>query len=168
MTRRRQVVVIGSGDDREHDATAFEIGRFIASRGWVLVSGGRGGVMEAASRGASEAGGLVIGILPGTDFGDANRYCDIVIPTGIGYARNIINVLAGDAIVSIGGKAGTLSEIAHAWQHGRPLICCQFTGGWSNRIEGAPVDDRGGVILHARSAGEACELLEQVLGRQLT
>lgn len=162
--RRRQVVVIGAGDSG-FVKEAYELGRYVASRGWVLVSGGRGGVMESASRGASEAGGTVVGILPGDDFGDANPHCDIVIPTGIGYARNLANVLSGDAVVSFGGKSGTLSEMAFAWQFGRPLITCPFSGGWSERIGDGPIDDRPGEMHAARDLEEVCSLLERILSR---
>ncbi len=161
--RRRQVVVIGSGDETRHCDDALRIGSFIASRGWVLITGGRGGVMEAASRGASEGGGLVIGIIPDTDPAGANRYCDVVIPTGIGYARNLVNVLSGDVVVAVGGKAGTLSELAYAWQFGKPIICCAFAGGWSERLAGAPIDERGGEIRFARDLAEACRFLEDAL-----
>ncbi|HPA72602.1 MAG TPA: TIGR00725 family protein [Spirochaetota bacterium] len=163
--RRRQVVVIGAGD-AGFVKEAYELGRHVASRGWVLVSGGRGGVMESASRGASEAGGTVVGILPGDDLDGANQYCDIVIPTGIGYARNLANVLSGDAVVAFGGKSGTLSEMAFAWQFGRPLIVCAFSGGWSARMGDAPVDDRPGDMHVARDLAEVFSLLERVMARE--
>ncbi len=162
--RRGQVVVIGAGDCG-FVKDAYEIGRYVASRGWVLVSGGRGGVMESASRGASEAGGLVVGVLPGDDPNGANPYCDIVIPTGIGYARNSVNVLSGDVVVALGGKSGTLSEIAYAWQFGRPLILCAFSGGWSARMGDAPVDDRPGEMHVARDIEEVFAILERTMSR---
>jgi len=108
----KQILVIGASDDVDYLDESYRIGRFIAMNGWVLMNGGRGGIMEAASRGACEAGGVVVGILPGSEFSEANRYCTVVIPTGIGLARNSINVLAADMIIAIGGKAGTFSELA--------------------------------------------------------
>ncbi|MBN2040076.1 MAG: TIGR00725 family protein [Spirochaetes bacterium] len=162
--RLRQVVVIGSGDDSSFLDTAYEIGRYVAEKKWVLISGGKGGIMESASKGAFEAGGIVIGILPEQLPDSANKYCSIVIPTGIGYARNLTNVLSGDVIVSIGGKAGTLSEIAYAWQFRKPVIACAFTGGWSGRLAGSKIDDRkGSEIYNAKSLKEVFACLDRVL-----
>jgi uncharacterized protein (TIGR00725 family) len=90
------------------------VGRELGSRGVVLVCGGLGGVMEAACGGAKGAGGTTIGILPGSDRSDANRFVDIAIPTGLGEARNALVVRAADAVIAIGGGYGTLSEIALA------------------------------------------------------
>jgi uncharacterized protein (TIGR00725 family) len=162
--RKKQVVVIGSSDDADNIDDAYLIGKFIAEQGWVLVSGGRGGVMEAASRGAAEHSGIVIGILPDEDLDASNRYCSVVIPTGIGYARNAVNVLSGDAVVAIGGKAGTLTELTYAWMYGKPVVCCTFAEGWSARFSSFRVDDRtGGAVHPARSVAEACRLLEGIL-----
>ncbi len=164
--RTKQVVIIGSSDATDHLETARSIGSFVAENNWTLISGGRTGIMEAASRGASEAGGTVIGIVPSSLFEEANRYCTVVIPTGVGFARNSINVLSGDVIVSIGGKAGTLSELAYAWQYNKPVICCSFTGGWSKRILEEPVDDRkSGMLLDAGNMDEVFSLLRDILSR---
>jgi len=95
-------------------ALSFEVGRVIAENGHILACGGLTGVMEHVCRGAKSAGGTTIG--PTTDKKDANRYVDIVIPTGIGLARNMIVVLSGDVVVAVGGSFGTLSEIAYALQ----------------------------------------------------
>ncbi|HPJ39264.1 MAG TPA: TIGR00725 family protein [Spirochaetota bacterium] len=162
--RMRQVVVIGSGDDTANYNKAMAIGAFIAGKGWALVTGGRGGIMEAASRGAAEKKGIVIAILPDSSMESANPYCSIVIPTGIGYARNLVNVLSGDVIVAIGGKAGTLSELAYAWQFGKPVIACTFAEGWSRKLEDTPVDDRGGSIYFADSPEAVFRHLERILG----
>ncbi len=160
----KQVVIIGSNDDREHYDTAYQIGRYIAKKGWVLISGGRSGIMEAASKGANDEHGLVIGILPEHSPRNANKYCNIVIPTGIGYARNMVNVLSGDVIVSIGGKSGTLSELAYAWQFRKPVICCKFTGGWSEKIAQSPIDDRqGSELFTADSITEVFTHLDKLL-----
>jgi uncharacterized protein (TIGR00725 family) len=88
----------------------------------VLVCGGLGGVMEAACRGAKEAGGTTVGILPGTERSDANAYVDIAIPTGLGQARNAIVARAADALVAVGGGYGTLSEIALALRHDKRVV----------------------------------------------
>jgi uncharacterized protein (TIGR00725 family) len=165
MTRKKQIVVIGSSDETDNLPEAVAIGRFIAERGYVLITGGRGGVMEAVSRGAAEKGGMVIGILPGENLDSANRYCSVVIPTGLGFARNAVNVLAADLVVAIGGKSGTLTELAYSRLYGKPLICCAFSGGWSEEFSRAPAGSRdGGPIYTARSADEACGLITKILG----
>jgi uncharacterized protein (TIGR00725 family) len=163
--RKKQIVIIGSSDDTVHYDTAYVIGAFIANNNWVLITGGRTGVMEAASKGAHDSGGIVVGILPFDTFNDANSYCDIVIPTGIGFARNSINVLSADVVISIGGKSGTLSELSYAWQYGKPIISCVFTGGWSQRIAEEPIDDRqnGGALYAAYSLDDVFSFLYKLI-----
>lgn len=120
---RRAIAVIGAGScDRETYDAAHEVGRLIAERGAVLVTGGRTGVMEAASRGARAAGGLVVGILPDLDPSTANDAVEIAIPTGMGQLRNGLVVSAGDAVIAMGGEWGTLSEIGFALKIGKPVI----------------------------------------------
>lgn len=101
---------------------ARDVGGEIAKNGFSVVCGGLGGVMEAACRGAKEAGGITIGILPTSEKGDANPYVDLVIPTGLGHARNVLVVHASDALVAVDGEAGTLSEIAIALKVGKPIV----------------------------------------------
>ncbi len=115
--------VIGGGE-AEGDALtlAHEVGREIASRGHVLVCGGRGGVMREACRGAKEAGGLTVGILPGDDLADANEFLDIPVLTGIGFARNSIVARTANALIAIDGSYGTLSEIAFGLTAGRHIV----------------------------------------------
>jgi uncharacterized protein (TIGR00725 family) len=123
MPRPLQISVIGGAEaDPELLQHAEVVGRGIAEAGAVLVCGGRTGVMEAASRGASTAGGTVLGVLPTTDPGDANPHVTHVIATGIGHARNLAVVASGDAVIAIGGEWGTLSEIAFARRLERPVI----------------------------------------------
>ena len=111
--RLRKIGVIGSSHPSEHGLKlAGQVGRLIASNGALLVCGGLGGVMEAASRGCAEAGGEVIGILPGADCSEANPYVTICVPTNMGHARNVIIAHTADALVVIEGEYGTLSEIA--------------------------------------------------------
>jgi uncharacterized protein (TIGR00725 family) len=117
------VAVVGPGEaaDAElHNAEA--VGRALAENGAILVCGGLGGVMAAACRGAAAAGGLTVGILPGTERGAANEWVGVAIPTGIGELRNGLVVRAADAVVAIGGSHGTLSEIALALKIGIPVI----------------------------------------------
>jgi uncharacterized protein (TIGR00725 family) len=111
-----------------------KIGRDIALSGSVLVCGGRGGVMEAVSRGASLAGGLVVGILPSYDKKEGNKYVDIAITTGMGHSRNSIVVSSSDAVIAINGRPGTLSEISLALCMGKPVIAVSGTGGVADVI----------------------------------
>ena len=130
---------------------AEDAGREIARRGHVLVCGGRGGVMEAACRGAREAGGHTIGILSGPDRSDANAYVEFPIVTNLGYARNAVVALTADALIAIDGSYGTLSEIALALVHGKPVV---GLGTW--RVsDAARVEDRG--IMHVHDPVEAVE-----------
>ena len=112
--------MIGPGD--EPTVAAAEVGRLLAERGAVLVCGGRGGAMAAACRGAKEAGGLTVGILPGSDRSEANPFVDVVLPTGLGEARNALVVGAADVVIAVGGGYGTLSEIALALKAGKRVI----------------------------------------------
>jgi uncharacterized protein (TIGR00725 family) len=119
------VAVIGASGTEEGSETwllAEEVGRRLAVAGVTLVCGGGGGVMEAASRGAAEAGGEVIGIVPGTSPDDANAYCSHVVATGIGHARNLAVVSSGEAVIAIGGEWGTLSEIGFARVIGHEVV----------------------------------------------
>jgi uncharacterized protein (TIGR00725 family) len=113
---KKLVAVIGGSviKDEEIRQIAFETGKEIASRGYVLVCGGMGGVMEEASKGAKSVGGLVVGILPGKDTTDANPYIDIPVVTSMSHARNAIIVRTSDCVIAIDGEYGTLSEIALA------------------------------------------------------
>lgn len=117
------IAVVGSGTaSDELSALAEEVGREVARQGAILVTGGREGVMAAASRGAHDEGGITVGILPGTDSRDANPWVEIPIATGLGQARNVVVVTAAHAIIAVGGEYGTLSEIAHALKIGKPVI----------------------------------------------
>ena len=125
-----QIAVIGASDcsQDEYD-TARAVGRLIAINHATLVCGGMGGVMEAACRGARDAGGRTVGIVP--DTGNGNPYLDVIIRTGLGHARNVLVVQSGDAVIAIGGRHGTLSEIAIALKQKRPVF---GIGSWD--IEG--------------------------------
>ena len=115
-----QVSVIGSGV--EHAERAERVGRLLAERGCTVVTGGRGEVMAAASRGAKEAGGTTIGILPGEDVADANEWVDHVVVTGLGHTRNFAVAASGHGVIAVGGRWGTLAEIAFAKLLGRPIV----------------------------------------------
>ncbi|MFB6122866.1 MAG: TIGR00725 family protein [Haloferacaceae archaeon] len=118
-----RVSVIGGGTVTESEAeTATAVGRLLAQRGHVVVCGGLGGVMEAACRGASEAGGETIGILPGEDRTAANDYVDVAVATGLNHARNALVVVNGDAVVAVDGGGGTLSELGFSFVYDRPAV----------------------------------------------
>lgn len=112
--------MIGSGS--EHEGRAEEVGRLLAERGCTVVTGGRGEVMAAASRGAKGAGGTTIGILPGEDRAEANQWVDHVVVTGLGHMRNYAVAASGDGVIAVGGRWGTLAEIAYAKLLGRPVV----------------------------------------------
>lgn len=121
--QRTYIGVIGEGIcSPEVDQIAEEVGAELARRGCIVVCGGMGGVMEAACRGAKRAGGLTVGILPGNSRKDANEYVDVAIATGMGEARNVLVVKSSQAVVAVGGRYGTLSEIALALKLGVPVV----------------------------------------------
>ena len=123
INRKRFIAVIGGNQCSPQEAQlAEEVGRELAKRGAILVCGGLGGIMEAACKGASSADGITIGILPGDSRQAANRYVQIPIVTGLGYARNLAVVKSAQAVIAIAGSYGTLSEISHALQSGIPVI----------------------------------------------
>jgi uncharacterized protein (TIGR00725 family) len=141
--------VVGPGEAAAGELeTAEELGRQIAEAGAALVCGGRGGVMEAACRGARSAGGLTVGILPGRDRREANPYVEVAIPTGLGEARNALVVRSADAVVAVGGAYGTLSEIAFALRAGTPMVGIRT---WELSRGGQP--DSG--VVRVDSAAEA-------------
>ena len=117
------ISVIGAGSPSpQADGNAHEVGRLLAQRGYGVVCGGLGGVMQAASQGCAEAGGFVLGIVPGINASSANPYCTVVVPSGMGQARNLLVVLSGLGAIAVSGGAGTLSEIGHALKAGKPVI----------------------------------------------
>lgn len=141
--RKFQVVVIGDtrADNAEYEF-AEKLGMYLGSKGYVVITGGRSGIMEAVNKGAFEAGGITIGIIPGADFSQANSWCSVVFPTDLGHARNSITALSADVIISIGGKAGTLTELGFGWIFNKPIISVSQFGGWSAELSGKQIDDR--------------------------
>lgn len=123
------VGVVGAGEATpEQVALAQEVGTLLAEQGHVVVCGGLGGVMEAAALGARVAGGVVVGLLPGLDRTAANAYVTVALPTGLGELRNGLVVRASDALISIGGSWGTMSEVALALRTGVPVVTL---AGWN-------------------------------------
>jgi uncharacterized protein (TIGR00725 family) len=149
------IAVIGGSTCTEAEAAiASEVGREIGARGHTLVCGGYGGVMAAASQGAKAAGGHTIGILSGDDRTNVNEWIDFSIVTGMGHARNAIIARTADALVAVGGKYGTLSEIAFALILGRPVA---GLGTWAlTDPDGEPV-----AVRQCTNAAEAVDYCEQ-------
>jgi uncharacterized protein (TIGR00725 family) len=146
------IAVVG-GDKATPDVVelAEQVGRELARRGCTVVCGGRGGVMEAACRGARAEGGHTIGILPGPNRRDMNPYVEFPIITGMGYARNAVVVLSGEAVIAVDGSYGTLSEIAHAMQYGKPVVGLAT---WTFSADGHEEPP----VMRARDAVEAVEM----------
>jgi uncharacterized protein (TIGR00725 family) len=173
MRRRdkmKRIAVIGQSGEIPDEVRqiAEEVGAEIAKRNAVLLTGGGSGVMEAASKGAKEAGGLVIGILAGDRIDVANDYIDIPITTGLHFDfRSLILVHSSDALIMIRGGNGTLGELSAAYMNKKPVIIIETTGGWATKIkevayEGGYLDERRTVeIAFCHSAKEAVELAFQ-------
>ena len=153
----KQIAIIGSAEkvSPEIEQMAEELGRGIARSGAVLISGGRKGVMEASCRGAKKEKGIVVGILPKTS-DQANQFVDICIVTGMGDARNVLNVNSADAVISVCGGAGTLSEIALALKADKKVIAMRLSGGVSSMLAGITIDGR--VVISAESVKEALRI----------
>ncbi len=150
--------VIGGSYDIPEDERekAFELGKLIAEEGWVILCGGGGGIMEEVSRGASEKGGTIIGILPGPSRAEGNRFLTYALPTALGAFRNFLIAQASDIIVALEGKYGTLSEIAIALRLGKTVISL---AGWELGRKGFKADG----IYEASSPKEAIDLINKLL-----
>ena len=147
------MAVVGSGvATGELYERAREVGRLVAERGGTVICGGLSGVMEAAARGATEAGGTAIGILPDEDRGKANEYLSFSVATGAGQARNLAIVCSGDVIIAVGGEYGTLSEIGLALKAGRSVVSLES---W----------DLGEHVILASSPKKAVEVAFETLKR---
>jgi len=156
------VGVMGAGRplDEPSYRLAYNLGALIAGRGWVLLTGGSAcGVMDAASKGAREAGGLVVGVLKGETVAEGSTHLDIAIRTGMGDARNVINVLSSDVVIALPGGSGTLSEVALGLKAGKTVIALGWDPGAALRSAGP------GRLLDARSAEEAIALVAQIVAQ---
>lgn len=171
-TRRPILSVIGSSgplpDGLEEVCAA--LGREAIEAGFRVACGGRDGVMEAVCRGARQApswrDGDILGVLPSYDRGCANDFVDIVIPTGMQHARNVIVVAMADAVVAVHGGTGTLSEVALAWQLGKPVLALEHSGGWASRLAGQQLDGRRGDCVEAVSTPQQAVARALALVRQ--
>jgi len=167
LTKKRQILVVGNnenGSTPELEKVAYETGLEIAKSGSVLITGGLGGVMRAACHGAKDADGLTVGIIPQNDPSFANEYCDIVIPSGIGLARDFLNALSADGVIIIGGGSGTLSETCAAYMHKKPIVAIKNTGGIADMFVDKYIDHRQNVkIVGVDSPKEAVKyILEKI------
>ncbi len=170
---RHTIAVVGDRGVREGSRNydlAREVGRAACERGYRVLTGGLSGVMEAASRGARESpawtDGTVIAILPGLDAGAANAFADIAVPTALGHLRNGL-VAQADAVIAVGGGAGTLSEVAFAWIYNRLIVALRDADGWSAKLADTRVDHRTRVphvpddrVFGATTADEALDLVD--------
>lgn len=167
LTKKRQILVVGNnenGSTPELEKVAYETGLEVAKSDSVLISGGLGGVMRAACHGAKDGGGITVGIIPQNDPSFANEYCDIVIPTGIGLARDFLNALSADGVIIIGGGSGTLSETCAAYMYNKPIAAIKNTGGIAEMFVDKYLDHRQNVkIVGVTSPQEAVKyILEKI------
>ncbi|MHA2059608.1 MAG: TIGR00725 family protein [Candidatus Ranarchaeia archaeon] len=160
-----QIAVIGDSEaDKKALEIAEEVGKLLAQKGVIVLSGGRGGVMEAVFKGAKANKGTTVGILPGPEKSEANIYTDITIVTNMGWTRNSLIQLSSDGVIVIGGKAGTLCEIAFAWMYGKPIVALPSAGGWGAKLAGTKIDERrSDRIESAHSPQQAVERLLEIL-----
>ncbi len=150
MPKKIQILIVGHNDNGftpEVGKIAYETGAEVAKSGAVLITGGLDGVMKAACHGAKDAGGITVGIIPQNDASFANEYCDIVIPSGLGLARDFLNALAGDGMIIIGGGSGTLSETCAAYMYKKPIVAIKNSGGIADKYAGQYLDHRKNVLI---------------------
>jgi uncharacterized protein (TIGR00725 family) len=150
LPKKIQILIIGHNGTsitQEVAKIAYETGAEVARSGAVLITGGMEGVMESACRGAKDAGGLTVGIIPQSDPSFANQYCDIVIPSGMGLARDFLNALSGDGVIIIGGGSGTLSETCAAYMHKKPIVAIKNSGGIAEKYADQYLDHRKSVLI---------------------
>ncbi|HVE17280.1 MAG TPA: hypothetical protein VNB29_11120 [Chthoniobacterales bacterium] len=163
-SRRPQVCVLGSA---EPGSPAYELagaaGELLASLGITVVSGCGSPATRVAAERALAAGGEVVSIIP-SDTHVPDWPCTVLIPCGMGDARNLLMALAGDACIVIGGRAGTISEVCLAWLHHRPLLPLTGCGGWSDGLEANPPDERENSSIHPWSSAAELRAQLQVLG----
>ena len=161
--KKFQILVIGNNDNGctpELEKLAYETGAEVAKSNSILITGGLGGVMKAASKGAKESGGLTVGIIPQNDVTQANEFCDVIIPTGMGLMRDFLNALSADGVIAIGGGSGTLSEICASYMYSKPIVVLKNSGGTSTKFADQYLDHRKNVkITGADTPKDAMEIL---------
>ena len=167
MVKKRQILVIGNnttGCTPHHETIAYEIGMENAKTDSLLITGGLGGVMNACSHGAKDGCGLTMGIIPQDDPKFANEYCDIVIPSGMGFTRDFLNALSADGVIVVGGGSGTLSEVCAAYMSKKPMVAIRgFESAIVQYIDGY-VDHRKNVkIIGVDTPKEAVEKILELI-----
>ena len=169
--KMKQIIAIIGNANIENDIKkqeiSFELGKLIIDNGFILATGGFGGVMEYASKGARNSKNYtensIIGILPDYNSDNANKYIDIAIPTGFGLARNLMLISMANAVIAVGGGSGTLNEISVAWQMNKLIIGLQVNG-WSEKLCGKALDYRRNDIIYcAKNAQEALKIINSKL-----
>jgi len=164
-TRKPQICILGSAEPGSQAyALAGDAGALLARFGITLVSGCGSPATRVAAERALAAGGLVVSIIPSDNIQTENWPCSVLIPCGMGDARNLLMALAGNACLVIGGRAGTISEVCLAWLHHRPLLPLTGCGGWSDQLEQNPPDERGNSPILPWDSMEALEAQLRHLG----
>jgi len=167
--RRVQLVVIGSAADHCTAGArelAYRVGAEAAKRGAILLTGGLGGVMESACKGAKENHGITVGIIPQDETHYANKYCDIVIATGIGWARDFATAYSADALILISGGTGALIETCAGYLKGKPIIAIEGSGGIADKTRGTFLDERRSVMILSERDPEKAVTRALELARQ--
>ena len=161
--KKLQILIIGNNDNGctpELENIAYQTGAEVAKSNSILITGGLGGVMKAASKGAKDSGGITVGIIPQNDKSEANELCDIIIQTGIGLMRDFLNVLSADGVIAIGGGSGTLSEICAAYMYSKPIVVLKNSGGTATKFTDQYLDHRKNVkIIGVETPKDAVELI---------
>lgn len=166
--------IIGAGDElctKDMYNFGLELGHSLLAEGYRIVTGGKGGIMEAVSRGGMNSEsyfeGSIIGILPEENKKSANDFCDIVIPSGFGINRNSIIINTANILIAVGGGAGTLSEIAFAWQKNKKVLCVKEFGGWSEQLAGKDLDNRKtNMLIPVNEIDDIIEILRNNFSRK--
>lgn len=163
--RSPQIAVLGSAElGSAAYALAGEAGKLIAELGYTLISGCGSPATRHAAETALAAGGTVVSIVPSDTMMEADWPCSILIPCGMGDARNLLMALSGDACIVIGGRAGTKSEVCLAWLHHRPLLPLKGCGGWSDTLENDPPDERENSVILSWSSPAQLKAAFDTLG----
>jgi len=168
--RKKIVSILGGNSNVSSDALQLseDLGKAIVDQGWLLCTGGRSGVMEAASKGGQKSdlwtGHQILGVLPEEEHVHGNPYLDVVLPTGIGLTRNALVVRFSDVCIAVSGGAGTLSEIALAWQFQRPIALMKYSGGWPSKLAETALDHRKDPIRGLDSVEDALQWISEMLG----
>ncbi len=166
-----QIVVLGSDEGictDEQYRMAEEVGEEIARNDCITVTGGGAGVMEAALKGARSEGGMTVGIIPERDLDDVNDFADVGIATGIGLARDEMNVFSAHGVILVGGGAGTLNEATFAYMAEKPVVALKPSGGTAGKVAGKYLDQRNTMkIMSAQEPKEAVDMiLEEIKKRE--